>query len=402
MIRPEETPTNTSEANSLARRIRRSSLLKEVGRYVALMAMTALVINYLYDYLPQWLIKALLVVGAGGIAVWGVRWLLDSGARRMAGGLAPLSREEHDELTPKDRLELTNVARQSILQVATAVGAVLAATFTAGGLIYTARTLDTTQQAQITERYTRAIDQLGSTKVDVRLGGIYAIERLAYDSPSDAPAIANVLAAYIRVHSNSGPDPRRHPSLEGQSGASLKVGQYEISADVQAALEVLRKREINSAAGQVDLHGARLPGIILDIGDDLSGADLREAFIDSDADFSHANMEKAHFTKDDMGFAQFTRTDLQGADFLGTDLTHADLREADLRKVYMENAKLADAWMNGANLQGAHLENVSFQGADLSKADLRGVDLSKTTGLTRAQISKAITDSKTRLPSGLG
>jgi len=36
------------------------------------------------------------------------------------------------------------------------------------------RTYRLTQQGQLTDRYTRAIEQLGSDKQDVRLGGIYA------------------------------------------------------------------------------------------------------------------------------------------------------------------------------------------------------------------------------------
>jgi hypothetical protein len=403
MTTPEET---SNRSRRIKKRMRQAaSLLKDKRIYIALAAAAALVFWYRY-YLVFWYRHFVrwpwspLLVAAAGIAAWGL-WRLALSAQRMAGGLAPLTEDEHGELTPKDRLELTNAARQTILQAATSLAVVLGATFTAGGLIYTALTLKTTQQGQITDRYTRAIDQLGSTKIDVRLGGIYALERLAHDSPSDVPTVANVLAAFIRVHSNSGPAPRRHPSLEGESGASNKVGQYEISADVQAALEVLRKRQINRAE-QVDLHGARLPGIILDIGDDLSGADLREAFIDIDADFSHANMKKAHFTENGASFDRFSRTDLQGADFFGSDLTHADLRDADLRKAEMSDVKLANAWMNNVNLRGAQLYHVNFQGVDLNQADLRGVDLSNTTGLTRAQISKACTDSKTRLPPRLG
>ena len=41
------------------------------------------------------------------------------------------------------------------------------------------------RQGQITDRYTKAIDQLGSEKLDVRIGGIYALERIARDSARD-------------------------------------------------------------------------------------------------------------------------------------------------------------------------------------------------------------------------
>jgi len=44
------------------------------------------------------------------------------------------------------------------------------------------RTHELTEQGQITDRYTKAVEQLGSDKLDVRIGGIYALERVAWDS----------------------------------------------------------------------------------------------------------------------------------------------------------------------------------------------------------------------------
>lgn len=62
--------------------------------------------------------------------------------------------------------------------------------FAAGALIYTGRnfalsrrTFELTEQGQVTDRYTKAIEQLGSDKLDVRIGGIYALERVAGHEP---------------------------------------------------------------------------------------------------------------------------------------------------------------------------------------------------------------------------
>src|ERR1051326_4057166 len=49
------------------------------------------------------------------------------------------------------------------------------------------RTHELTEQGQITDRYTKAVEQLGSDKLDVRIGGIYALERITRDSPNDHP-----------------------------------------------------------------------------------------------------------------------------------------------------------------------------------------------------------------------
>ena len=44
------------------------------------------------------------------------------------------------------------------------------------------RTHELTGQGQVTDRYTKAIEQLGSDKLDVRIGDIYAPERVTRDS----------------------------------------------------------------------------------------------------------------------------------------------------------------------------------------------------------------------------
>jgi membrane protein implicated in regulation of membrane protease activity len=57
----------------------------------------------------------------------------------------------------------------------TAFVAGLAGLAALGSLAMASRTYRLTQQGQITDRYTKAIEQLGSDKLDVRLGGIYAL-----------------------------------------------------------------------------------------------------------------------------------------------------------------------------------------------------------------------------------
>src|SRR3954447_13018885 len=72
---------------------------------------------------------------------------------------------------------------EEIGRTRTAVLATLAGLIAVTGAILTGLSYRLSRAGQITERFTRAIDQLGSTQLDVRLGGIYALERLARDSP---------------------------------------------------------------------------------------------------------------------------------------------------------------------------------------------------------------------------
>jgi len=61
-------------------------------------------------------------------------------------------------------------------------------------------------RAQVTERFTRAIDQLGSEKLDVRIGAVYALEQIARDSAELHWPITEVLKAYLREHAQPGRD----------------------------------------------------------------------------------------------------------------------------------------------------------------------------------------------------
>ena len=76
------------------------------------------------------------------------------------------------------------------------------------GAYFTWRQLLTAREGQVTDRFTHAIDHLGADQLDIRLGGIYALERIARDSAPDRATLSEVLTAFIRTHS---PWPPRLP-----------------------------------------------------------------------------------------------------------------------------------------------------------------------------------------------
>ena len=94
---------------------------------------------------------------------------------------------------PKDRLQLQNAVRTTAAQT-------LGGLLVLGGLLLTARSIHVNREGQITERFSRAIEHLGSDKLDIRLGGIYALERIARNSRADHATVMQVLTAYVREH----------------------------------------------------------------------------------------------------------------------------------------------------------------------------------------------------------
>ncbi len=246
--------------------------------------------------------------------------------------------------------------------------------FAAGALVFTARnfavsrrTLELTEQGQVTDRYTKAIEQLGSDKLDVRIGGIYALERVARDSGSDHPTVMEVLAAFIREHS-------REQWPVPEPGMSPARAHPFPRPDVQAALTVIGRRDVKQDQDQrdIDLTAAVLPSAL------LFGADLTRVRLVS-ANLRHAIVHSS---------AKLTDADLRNADLSGADLSDADLTRADLR-----SADLAGANLRAAHLTGAHLGSANLRTADLTRADLTGTILIGA-DLTGARWPKGAPDRK--------
>jgi hypothetical protein len=190
-----------------------------------------------------------------------------------------------------------------------------------------------TRQGQASERFTRAIDQLGSSRVETRIGGIYGLDQIAEQNPENTGPVGEVLLAWL----NGRPRPDSSPDR------LLR----EYAPDVQAALTVLTgQRYTPLVAKRLDLQGLGLWGANL-LDANLLGTDLR------DANLLGANLRYA---------------DLRDADLRGADLRGADLRKADLR-----SADLGNADLGYTDLRGAYLDDVHLHGADLrgAKSDTR-------------------------------
>jgi hypothetical protein len=56
------------------------------------------------------------------------------------------------------------------------------------------------REGQMTDRLSRAVDQLGSDNADVCIGGVVALERLAKNSRTDRTSVQFLLGAFVRNH----------------------------------------------------------------------------------------------------------------------------------------------------------------------------------------------------------
>ena len=240
------------------------------------------------------------------------------------------------------------------------------------------RALELTEQGQVTDRYTKAIEQLGSDKLDVRIGGIYALERVARDSPRDHSTVMDVLAAFVREHSRE-----QWPPVKPEAEPPRRTTR----PDVQAAVTVIGRRNLEHDRLAINLADADLPYV------DLGGANLDGANL-SGANLIRAKLIIANLRGANLNIANLRGARLRGADLSGADLSGADLTGADLSSAILTGADLVIAILTSADLHNADLRN-----AILTDADLTGAGLSSA-GLSGAHLAGTIYPETEPIPDG--
>lgn len=308
----------------------------------------------------------------------------------------------------------------------TTVGAILGGAIALGFIIWRQvllhRQTNIAHQTHYTTLFTKAVEQLGATReekeknvvtgakgkktadsetvrtvpnIEVRLGAIYALERIARENLDFHWQIMEILCAYIRENGRKPepiPDDVRAALAKGY-GRSKKVdalvksreeGLRPPRADVQAALTVIGRRTERQRAHEskdqlLDLRGAGLAMA------DLSGLRFDRAI------FNGAHLEEA----------QLFRAHLEGALLGGSRLEWAWLIGAHLEGARLIGAHLEGASLDGAHLEGARLIEARLEGAMFHQTHVEGAGLADAVGLSQKQVDGMIGDDATMLPKGL-
>lgn len=227
---------------------------------------------------------------------------------------------EADGICTADRATAIAAARQTVLWALGGAIAIVGLYFTWRRDQVATRRAQLDRDANLTSRFTDAVSQLGNEKPAIRVGGVYALERIAMDSDRDRQTILDTLAAYVQDHGKRKPD------------APAPV-------DVVAAASVIgRITQVSAPQHPTDLHQAH---------------------------FMEANLKGANLAHADLSYA-----DLRAATFEGANLSGIDAQRASGWKLNLSHASL-----RGANLRGASLGSAVFDYADLSEADFTGATL---------------------------
>jgi pentapeptide repeat protein len=261
-----------------------------------------------------------------------------------------LRQSDISRLEPKDRIQFEkdvvaaeNSARVTMAQILGGFGLLV-------GLYLTYRNVKVSEEGKLTDRFSKAVELLGGEELNVRLGGIYALERIARDSQKDHWTVMEVLTAFVREQSTR----EYGRNIEGSIGSSIIPvdSDFRLREDIQAVLTVIGRRK-------------------------------------------WADRERL-----------YQEINLMGSFLAGTVLLEANLRGANLFKTNLKRSILYKANLSNAVLAASILVRVDFSYANLSEAqlldaDLTGADLRTSIGLTWDQISEAKIDKTTMLPPEL-
>jgi uncharacterized protein YjbI with pentapeptide repeats len=318
-------------------------------------------------------------------------------------------------LNLKERLHQINENRKTVAQI---VGGVF---ILVGLYIAWVRSKAMRDQAevareqQLTDLYVKAVEQLGSENLQIRLGGIYALERIARESPKDHWPIMEVLTAFVRENA-----PLRQETLTSLEFTAEEIGHYagpppsaeKPPIDIQAVLTILGRTAIPFAQEgekrSLDLQATHLVGANLREAN-LQGAllvksNLRSAYLLlanlHGADLVEANLRGAFHQEVNLQKAFLDDTNLQEAILWDVNLKGAFLNRANLQKADLSGANLQEAELQEANMQGAKLLVANLRGAELNGTDLKGALFRYVEGLTAEQVAEAIWDETTIWPEG--
>ena len=259
------------------------------------------------------------------------------------------------------------------------------------------------ERGHFTDRFSRAVDNMASPQMAIRVGGIYALFQLAEEAEgADYKSAMDMLCAFVRSA----------PEIKESSDGAFRADVQEILSRLfETGTESLCRvgYDINLSGGDLtwaDLSGADLSEANLN-GADLYFANLSDAvlgnvrsltqdqlnavrptpppeslpdglswqFINTNG-FWGRDLRRANFSGDNLSRARLSYANLFEANLFEANLSGADLREANLREANLSGANLFEANLREADLREANLSGANLREANLREADLREANLS--------------------------
>ena len=363
----------------------------------------------LFDWLKRHYIWVLI-----GIAVIAFGELWFDLIAQLRTNLFQAAKTSSEALEAKETPEYLRAVAILIATTAAALVAIATAPFALLKAWVNERTATTAEQGHITERMTKAIEQLGAEKtvyrageantepnLEVRLGAIYALERIAQDSERDHIPIMETLCAYVRQNTNEAKP--KDIVLEDIIEESLDFGTNLSSMKDQPVKRALFIGLGSTASLRVDIRA-----VLSNFSRRTSNRIAKEKFSNPPfcMDFSHANLQCVDFSFYDLKYANMTHSHLEGAALRWTQLEGAQLGGAimvgtDLRGANIDHASFLMSQIEFADLSFANAISTDFESCACSGARCRSTKFINARNVTQDQLNSMFGDCATELPSEL-
>ena len=219
----------------------------------------------------------------------------------------------------------------------------------------------------LTERFSKAVEQLSHEKMTVRLGGIYTLEKIARDSRNDYHwTVMEVLTSFLRENASSSKGEPKPLLYQVFSQFEQLKEPPKPDTDIQAVLTVIGRLRCSQEYRHLEEQSLDLCGV------NIQGADLRRAHLEG-ALFIKANLEEVNLRGAHLEGVNFCDARLSGAELYSANLQNANLCNAYLQKVkclhsHLEDTLFYDAHLEEADFQYSHLDRAQFCRAHLKDA----------------------------------
>ena len=228
--------------------------------------------------------------------------------------------------------------------------------------------IDLQRKQRTDDRFTTAVELLGSSETSARTGAIYSLYHLAIEDKKYRKEVAQILCSHIRSKTNEPDYKEEHkdrPSNEIQTTIDLLLKDKDGNKGLYCQ-DFAKEKNFP----QANFEYAYL------VKADFYEAQCQRAIFNhaqcQGADFSAAQCQKAYFIDAQCQGANFTLAQCQGANFTFAQWQEANFSAAQCQGAYFDRAQCQGAYFIHAQCQGAYFRSAQCQGADFLNAQCQG------------------------------
>lgn len=247
------------------------------------------------------------------------------------------------------------------------------------------------EQGQITERFTRAVEQLGDDNAYMRMGAIQALRLIGSDSENHVLAVLHLLASFVREKSPAKKEGDIGFSPQQKKAIPRNEQEMRVFSIVESVFECFPgEQRVSHIPGDVQES-------IVAIG---KLAEKYETFL--------MEMEKAHLdlSQSDLAYLRpimecsFSRCMFMRSDIRGVAFIHCNFRMALFHSAELYAVRFSDCDCSAASFDSAYLNYVVFNRANIAMASFKsafcnGTDFSTAKNITTEMLKDIKYDAET-------